>query len=331
MAENDDFLIQEVKAELERERLANLWKQYGIYVIAFALALVGLVGGVQYWKASTLAAAQKAGATYDLALSQAADKKYDEAIKGFEDVAKTGASGYAALADLQLAATQLDQDKPDDALKAFERAAQSGAETLITDFAKLQIAALKLGTADFTETQNRLNGLISDENPWRFNARELLGVAQLRSGRTNEARDTFSALLGERDLPPAMQERVQLMLTQILAAVPDKSAANGVDSSDAAKKDGADKSDAADESDAADKSKGADRSEAADKSDAAAGTAKSQAAKPSGATASTNDSVSKDAAASSDATAPADGDADGTKVGEGTGRAANPADGTKTP
>lgn len=236
MVDSDDFLIREVKSELERERMENLWKKYGTYLIAGAVAIVAGVGGYQYYKISALTAAEKSGATYDQALALAADQKYDDAIKDFTAVAKDGASGYSVLSQLQLAATYLDQKKTADALVTFEKAANSGGDALFTDFARLQAASLRLGTADFTEMQNRLNGLISDENPWRFGARELLGLAQLNSGRSEEARKTFEGLLGDRTTPNAMQERIQVLLAQLVAADITAEAAKE-DAADASKKD----------------------------------------------------------------------------------------------
>ncbi|MEL7048166.1 MAG: tetratricopeptide repeat protein [Pseudomonadota bacterium] len=215
--DTDEFLIREVKAELERERMETIWKRYGTYIISAVALLVVSVAGYQYWKASTLAANQKAGAAYDQALSLAQQQKYDEAATKFKDVADSSTGGYSVLSQLQLAATFLDQKKPDEAIAAFEKAATSGGEKVFTDFARLQLAALKMGTADFTETENRLNGLISDENPWRFSAQELLGLAQLRSGRTEEARSSFQALLGEQAVPSAMQNRIQVLLAQMIA------------------------------------------------------------------------------------------------------------------
>ncbi|MEO1206985.1 MAG: tetratricopeptide repeat protein [Pseudomonadota bacterium] len=218
MVDSDDFLIREVKAELERERMQSLWQRYGTYIIGGVALIIASVAGYQYWQASTLAANQEAGAAYDKALTLVLDEKYDEALEGFRAVSESGSDGYSVLSQLQTAATLLDQDKPEEAASAFEKAANSGGDALLTGFARLQLAALKLGTADFTETENRLNGLISDENPWRFNAREMLGLAQLRSGRTDEARQSFEALLGDRAVPPAMQQRIQVLLAQIIAA-----------------------------------------------------------------------------------------------------------------
>ncbi|MEM1372155.1 MAG: tetratricopeptide repeat protein, partial [Pseudomonadota bacterium] len=213
----DDFFTQELKAELERERLKSFFERYGGYMVIAALALVASVAGYQYWSYSKLSSAQEAGALYDQGLLLASKDKHDEAIEKFKAAGAVGETGYLVLSQLQTGASLLEQDKPDEARAAFEAAAKQKGETLFTSYAELQAAALGLETASFTESQNRLNGLISDANPWRYSAREMLGVLQLRAGKLDDARTTFEGLLGDRETPPGMLARVQTLLAQIIA------------------------------------------------------------------------------------------------------------------
>jgi len=220
MADDNESLLREVKAEMERERLQSLWDKYGTYILAAAMAFVVGVAGYQYWQGASRSAAENAGAQYSEALRLAAEEeKREEAIKLFGEIAKDAPGGYGILAKLQVAASHLEAEKPDAALAAFEQAAaDSEAPKLIRDYAVLQAASLRLGKADFTEMQNRLNGLISGQNPWRFSAKELLGLAQIRSGREEEARQTFEDLLAEPGVPPSLADRAQRMMAQFVAA-----------------------------------------------------------------------------------------------------------------
>jgi hypothetical protein len=66
--------------------------------------------------------------------------------------------------------------------------------------------------------QNRLNDLAADANAWRFSARELLGLAAQKAGKTAEARTQFERLLGDRNTPPSIGERARLMLAMLTEA-----------------------------------------------------------------------------------------------------------------
>ncbi|HEX2338125.1 MAG TPA: hypothetical protein VHI72_16815, partial [Hyphomicrobiaceae bacterium] len=55
--------------------------------------------------------------------------------------------------------------------------------------------------------------------PWRASARELLGLAALKAGKTNEARQQFQRLLSDRDTPPSISERARIMMAMLTEAV----------------------------------------------------------------------------------------------------------------
>ncbi len=61
--------------------------------------------------------------------------------------------------------------------------ASGKADPILSAFARLQAAAIRLGEADFTEMENRLKPLTGDDNPWRFIAKEYLGLAALKAAR----------------------------------------------------------------------------------------------------------------------------------------------------
>ena len=172
MANQDDGFLREVEEELRRERLEKIWRQYGNYIIAAAVLIVVGVAGFKYYESSRLSAAQATGARYQEAIALAEDGKEGSAAKEFETIASEGGKGYRALARLQLAGTLLKEGKRDEAFKTFEVLADdSSADDMLRQYAALQAASLRLGKADFTEMQNRLNPLIGDESPWRYSAR----------------------------------------------------------------------------------------------------------------------------------------------------------------
>ena len=218
MANNDDSLLREVEEELRRERMEQLWKQYGTYFVIAALAVVVVVAGWKYYQSQQISAAYTAGAAYEKASSLADDSKSDEARKAFEDLVKSAPSGYAALARLKLAGLENAAGEKAKALAQYEAlAASNDADPLLRSFAKLQAAALKIGDADFTEVENRLNDLTADTSPWRANARELVALAAFRAGKKDVARKTLEQLLADRNAPSDVRERAQVIMAQIIA------------------------------------------------------------------------------------------------------------------
>ncbi|HWK40266.1 MAG TPA: tetratricopeptide repeat protein [Hyphomicrobium sp.] len=218
MSQQDDGLLREVEEELRRERLEKIWKDYGTFVIAAAVAVVLGVMGYKYWESHRIAAAYESGSRYEEALNLLAEKKTGSADVEFEKLSKDGPAGYRALSLLQLAGSQSKEGKKAEALATYDSLANdNSADTLLRSFARLQAAGLRLGEADFTEMENRLTPLMGDDDPWRFSARELLGLAAYKAGKLTDARAALTPLFVEQEAPQSITERAQIIMAEIAA------------------------------------------------------------------------------------------------------------------
>ena len=219
MMDQRDSLAREIDEELRREQLLKLWEQYGTYFIAAAVLIIAGIGGFKYYEHRRIQAAEAAGARFTTAARETAQDKKAEAQKALEEVASSAPSGYAVLARLRLAAADREAGKTAQAAAAFEAIAkESGLDPLLADYAQLQAAMLRLDSASWTEMQNRLNDLAAESNPWRFSARELLGLAAQKAGKTDEARTQFQRLLSDRNTPPSIGGRARVMLAMLTEA-----------------------------------------------------------------------------------------------------------------
>jgi hypothetical protein len=66
--------------------------------------------------------------------------------------------------------------------------------------------------------QQRLKGLIDQGSPWRYSARELLGLSAYRVKNMPEAEKQFSELLADQGTPANLRERADMMLAVIVGA-----------------------------------------------------------------------------------------------------------------
>ncbi len=216
--DRNDPLLRELEEEIRRERYAKLWEQYGVYAVAAAVAVVLAVGGYQIWDWRRQASAEAAGTAYEAAQRAIQGGKTDEALKSLEALAQEGPGGYAALSRLQIAGAHAKAGRTAEAVTAYEAlASDGGADPLLRDFARLQAAYVRAADADWGEMQTRLNELLTEGNPWYSAARELWGVAALKAGRRDEARDAFAQLLADKRTPAQMRERVSLLLSTLVA------------------------------------------------------------------------------------------------------------------
>jgi hypothetical protein len=219
MIDQKDSLAREVDEELRREQLLKLWERYGTYVIAAVVVIIAGIGVYKYVENRRQLAAEAAGASLALAARDAATNKDADAEKVLEGIAATGPVGYATLARLRLAGALREAGKVDEAVSAYDAAGKaSGVDPLLSGYAELQAASLRLDRAGWTEMQNRLNPLTAETNAWRFSARELLALAAQKAGKTEEAREEYQHLLGDRGTPPSIAERVRVMMAMLTEA-----------------------------------------------------------------------------------------------------------------
>jgi len=219
MADDRDSLLREVDEELRREQMEKVWQRYnGLILGAAALIVIG-VGGYKYLESRRIADAQTAGAEFAKALQLSEDKKDDDAAKAFNEIAQSGPAGYATLARLHLAGADATAGRKAEALAVYESIANApGGDSLLKNFAQLQVASLKLGDADYTEQQNRLAPLAADGSAFKITARELLGLAAYKAGKFDEARKYFEPLLVDPQASRAIQERVKIVMGDIARA-----------------------------------------------------------------------------------------------------------------
>jgi hypothetical protein len=228
MVDRNDSFLREVNEEIRRERLTKLWERFGTFIIAGVVLLIGGVAAYKWNEARQIAAEQRTGARFEAASRLAAERKTDEAMAAFAAIAKDGPAGYGALARMRIAGEHAKAGRTADALSAYEAlSGDSAADELLRDFAALQAAMLRLDQADWTEMKNRLTPLVGDQRPWRAQAREVLGLAALKAGQTDEATKLFEQILGDRATTGGLSRRAQEMLAVLTDRAAAKSAAQG--------------------------------------------------------------------------------------------------------
>jgi len=208
-----DLMSREIDEELRREQLLKLWDKYGTYVLAGVVLVVLGVGGWKYYETRQLQANQAASTQYLVALTEFAGKRSAEAQRTLEDLVPNAPPGYAVLARLRLAANDAAEGSTLDAVAAYDRIARDETvDPILQDFARLQIAMLKFDTITFPELRNQLSPLANDRSPWRYSARELLGMGAAKAGFPDEARSHFQRLASDRQAPPGVTERARVMV-----------------------------------------------------------------------------------------------------------------------
>lgn len=211
-------LLREIQEDLRREKLETLWKRYGSWLIAAAIAIVVAVGAFQAWRAWETSRRKDRGAEF-IAAETLAQSDPAAATTAFATLAAKGSDGYALLAGFREAALLADQGHRDQAAVAYDRIAAGGGEPLYRDLATLRAVALRLNdgaSGDELETLAvRLSPLSEDSNPWRYSAREMAAAIALQRGDVTGAREQLTKLQGDIETPQAIRARAAEVLGRL--------------------------------------------------------------------------------------------------------------------
>lgn len=208
-----DF-IREVDEELRRENWEILWKKYGKFVIAAAVALVLGTAAVVGWREYDRSTRMKAGDAFGAVIADVENTKEPaEAADKLAAYIPGAPAGYAALARLREAKLRADAGDSASAIGLYDGlAADNGAEPLFRDLATLYSVRMQIDGGDAATLNARLLPLATDTGPWRHSARELQAALALNAGDTAAAREIFSRIADDMDAPDSLRSRATEML-----------------------------------------------------------------------------------------------------------------------
>jgi hypothetical protein len=203
-----DF-VEEVEERLRADRYRDLANRYLPWVIAaLVAAVIGWLGvwGYGAWRDRNIG---QASIAYDKAMVALAGGDPTGAYNGFAPIARNGPAAYRTLALMQQANIRLGAGKGDEAVALYDAAAKAAPNAIFGDLARLRAAQVLMDTAPYAVIETRLKALIGADRPFSLPAREMLAMAKLEAGKTQEARGDFNALGLTLGVTPGMRGRAQ--------------------------------------------------------------------------------------------------------------------------
>jgi hypothetical protein len=211
---HSDEFIREVDEAVRQDRWLKLWKRYGTYAVAAALAVViGSAAGVG-WRAWQDSQREAEAERYMAAIGLLRQERPVEAAEALGALARDSSSGYAVLARLQAAqALGAAGDTAGKLNMLGQLTEDTAAARLYRDLGEL-LAAQEAFAAG-PDLSGELARLTAADSPWRYSALELSALAQLRAGETATARATLALLVEDPRTPPNLGRRAAELLSAL--------------------------------------------------------------------------------------------------------------------
>ncbi|MBA1141508.1 tetratricopeptide repeat protein [Mesorhizobium neociceri] len=209
---SDDSFIREVNDEMRRDQAQALWDRFGPAILGLAILVVlgtAAFVGYRYWDETR---ANRSGDAFSQALKLANDGKSDDALTALQQLEKDGYGAYPLLARMRAATVKADKGDFAAAVADFDGvAADTAIPQGIRDMARLRAALLLVDHGSFADVSSRVEALTADNNTLRHTAREALGLAAWKDGKTQDALKLFDQIAADDGAPRNARQRATLM------------------------------------------------------------------------------------------------------------------------
>lgn len=214
MSTTDEGFFREVEEDYRKHQAIEFLKRYGIWLAAGAFVIVAVAAGYSINKFYSTRDAERGGEKFVAALALADDGKDADAEKALNAIVTDGPQAYKVLARLSLAADAVAKKRKDAALEQYRAvAADARAPQDLRDFAQIQVAALSVDTASYDALARDLNVYRSGTSAWRFSAKEVLALAAIKAGKTDEAEKLLQEIYSDGGAPQGIRRRAETLLT----------------------------------------------------------------------------------------------------------------------
>jgi len=209
-------IFHEVEEDLRRDRLNKLWSRYGTVFLTVAVLAVLATAGVMWWRGHQAAQAAAAADAFAAAGDAVDASTIDQGIAAFDAIGRQDGTGYPILARFRQAGLMVAKNDLQGALAIYDQIANSGADERLKALARIRAAYAVADIEAPDVLKNRVAPMAADGNPWRFEAREIQGIADLRAGDLAAAQQTFAALAADTAAPDTLRARA-LKISDFLA------------------------------------------------------------------------------------------------------------------
>jgi len=214
---SEETIFSEVDEELRSERMRNLWRRFGPFIIGAAVLVVVLVGVNEGWRWYQNSVSARSSDQFYSAISLIESGDNAAALAALNETVAKGSGGYPILARFAKAALLAKDGKLDEAVAAYDALSTDLSQPRLRDVALLLAASNLVDKGDVKGVEARVGGLIAPDNTLRNVARELLGLARYANNDPTGASEIFAQIIADPGVSLDLLRRVQIYQEQLLS------------------------------------------------------------------------------------------------------------------
>ena len=196
-------IFREVDEDIRKERYINLFRKYGVYIIAIIVIIVGTLAGIQFYSGYQVNKNEMLFAEYINII----ENNSDDTLEKLSDSGNTSnlfLNGMYLLkrSDLLVASGQIDQAT----LLLSEAIENNTLNKIHNDVAIYKLLMINIETLSIEEIKSYQNKLISEVDAF-YLTEELIAIKFLIEGKKEDAIKKFSELSTNNSVPIEIKNR----------------------------------------------------------------------------------------------------------------------------
>ena len=196
-------IFREVDEDIRKERYINLFRKYGVYVIAIIVIIVGTLAGIQFYSGYQVNKNEMLFAKYINIIENNSDDTLEKLLDSGE-TSNIFLNGMYLLkrSDLLVASGQIDQAT----LLLSEAIENNNLNKIHNDVAIYKLLMINIETLSIEEIKSYQNKLISEVDAF-YLIEELIAIKFLIEGQKEDAIKKFSELSTNNSVPIEIKNR----------------------------------------------------------------------------------------------------------------------------
>ena len=196
-------IFREVDEDIRKERYINLFRKYGVYVIAIIVIIVGTLAGIQFYSGYQVNKNEMLFAEYINIIENNADDTLEK-LSYSGNTSNLFLNGMYLLkrSDLLVASGQIDQAT----LLLSEAIENNTLNKIHNDVAIYKLLMINIETLSIEEIKSYQNKLISEVDAF-YLTEELIAIKFLIEGQKEDAIKKFSELSTNNSVPIEIKNR----------------------------------------------------------------------------------------------------------------------------
>jgi hypothetical protein len=205
---SDSAAFHEVDEAVRKDDLKEWWGRWGTLVVGAAVVLVVIMAGLVGWRQYDTAQRAAASAAYSAALAKIGQDPA-AARAEFDKQASSAPEPYRSLAAMIAAQLREPMDAQVTALVALAPTLSSAE---LADLASVIAAFKSVDSPKAEEMVAKLEPFAGPDRPFRLSVRELQALVAARKGDIKRARELWTEISKDPQLPQGTAQRVTAML-----------------------------------------------------------------------------------------------------------------------